>query len=322
MKTLVSREIEKAVSLLTKGEIIAIPTETVYGLAGNIYDEEAIRSIFLMKGRPFYNPLIVHIADQSKLESLVSNIPQKALLLADKFWPGPMTLVLKKKDVVPDLITAGKDTVAIRMPEHPLTLELLKQLDFPIAAPSANPFGRISPTKAEHVMEYFNGKLKMILDGGVCSKGIESTIIGFEGEQAVIYRLGSLSKEEIEKVVGSVDVKNKAENNPAAPGMLSRHYAPKTPFLIVKNTVDYCLANQGKQIAILEFRASDHYLENENVVRYILSGTGSFQEAASNLYKSLHDLDKLGVDVIICELLPDQDLGRTINDRLRRAAKS
>ncbi len=322
MKTKVSDDVEQAAELLRNDENVAIPTETVYGLAGNIFSESAIRSIFRLKGRPMYNPLIVHIASRDQLGDFVVNVPQVALQLADAFWPGPMTLVLEKKDNVPDLITAGKPTVAVRVPNHEITLKLLSSLDFPVAAPSANPFGRISPTKPSHVAEYFEGKLKMVLDGGVCNWGLESTIVGFENNKAVIFRLGSLSKEKIEEITGPIQLKNKAENNPEAPGMLSKHYAPKTPFVLVKNAERYSDSLEGKRLAVLKFQ-KETSRPNRNVVHTaVLSHSGSLEEAASRLYDTMHKLDQLDIDLIVAELFPEKGLGRTINDRLRRAAKT
>ena len=191
--SIISQDIKKAIALLSADKLVAIPTETVYGLAGNIYSEKAIKSIFETKKRPFFNPLIVHIPSTDTLEDVVSYVPEKARLLAEAFWPGSMTLVLKKQATIPDIITAGKDTVAVRVPNHPLTLELLKQLPFPLAAPSANPFGSISPTKPEHVERYFKEAISQVLDGGACTNGIESTIIGFENDEPIIYRLGALA---------------------------------------------------------------------------------------------------------------------------------
>ncbi|MEM6726277.1 MAG: L-threonylcarbamoyladenylate synthase, partial [Bacteroidota bacterium] len=195
MNSIISRDVDQAVALLTDGKLVAIPTETVYGLAANIFDADAILQIFALKQRPLFNPLIVHIHAFEQLDQFVTQVPAKARLLADAFWPGPLTLILPKQAIIPDLITAGKPTVAVRIPNHPVMLELLRRLPFPLAAPSANPSGGISPTTAKHVADYFSNQLKMVLDGGDCQKGIESTIIGFEGEQPIIYRLGSLSME-------------------------------------------------------------------------------------------------------------------------------
>jgi L-threonylcarbamoyladenylate synthase len=316
---MISDNLKKAVEILTQNKLVAIPTETVYGLAGNIYSDEAVLKIFEMKKRPLLNPLIVHIHDIKQLEELTSYIPEKARLLVSSFWPGPLTLVLKKNLCVPDLITAGKDTVAIRMPNHPVTLALLEQLSFPIAAPSANPFGCISPTKAMHVKDYFGDKLEMVLEGGDCSSGIESTIIGFEKDQPILYRLGAISIEEIELVIGDLKIKNKNEINPDAPGMLSKHYAPKTSTYLVKDIETSLKSFPDKKIGIVSFSKRidvQHFIHQE-----ILSEKGDLREAATNLYTTLHRLDKLKLDVIIAERLPDIGLGKSINDRLERATK-
>lgn len=314
--SIISKDIQKAVQLLTNDQLVAIPTETVYGLAGNIFSEKAIKSIFSTKKRPFFNPLIVHIPSIDSLESIVTHIPEKAKLLAAAFWPGSMTLVLKKSNKIPDLITAGKDTVAVRIPNHPVTLALLKLLPFPLAAPSANPFGSISPTKPEHVARYFENDIKMILDGGSCANGIESTIIGFDNDEPIIYRLGALPLEDIEAVVGQIAIKNKKEENPDAPGMLARHYAPKTSTFLVTDVLSEVKKHLGKKIGILVFKSS---LSNENITEIILSKQGSMQEAASKLYAAMHELDHKGLDIIIAERFPDFGLGNSINDRLQRA---
>ncbi|EDP72491.1 translation factor, SUA5-family protein [Flavobacteriales bacterium ALC-1] len=317
--SIVSKDISKAVDLLTAEELVAIPTETVYGLAGNIYSEKAIKSIFETKQRPFFNPLIVHIPSLDYLEKIVAYIPEKGKLLAEAFWPGPITLVLKKKTIIPDIITAGKDTVAVRVPNHPLTLELLNQLDFPLAAPSANPFSSISPTTAEHVETYFMDKIKMVLDGGACKSGIESTIIGFEDDEPIIYRLGSTPIEAIENVVGKIEVKNKKEISPDAPGMLERHYAPKTKTILTRNLSKSIEKHRNKRIGVLMFND----ILNDDVIQFkiVLSEGKNLEEAASKLYDALHQLDKQDLDIIIAEQLPDYGLGKSINDRLERATK-
>jgi L-threonylcarbamoyladenylate synthase len=314
--SIISKDIQKAVQLLTEDHLVAIPTETVYGLAGNIFSEKAIKSIFSTKQRPFFNPLIVHIPSVKSLNDLVTHVPEKAKLLAAAFWPGSMTLVLKKSKTIPDIITAGKDTVAVRVPNHPITLELLKKLPFPLAAPSANPFGSISPTKPAHVENYFRNSIKMVLDGGSCANGIESTIIGFENEDPVIYRLGALALEEIEAVVGKISIKNKKEEKPDAPGMLARHYAPKTSTFLVDDVAGEIEKNKGKKMGVLVFKSS---LNNENITEIILSKNGSLQEAASRLYSAMHDLDSKNLDLIIAERFSEFGLGKSINDRLQRA---
>lgn len=317
--TLISKDISKAVDILNQEELVAIPTETVYGLAGNIYSEKAIKAIFEMKKRPFFNPLIVHIHSIDQLEDLVLEIPEKARTLANKFWPGSLTMVMKKKAIVPDLITASKDTVALRIPDHPVALELLKSLHFPLAAPSANPFGSISPTNAFHVADYFQSVLPMVLEGGDCRNGIESTIIGFENDEPVLYRLGSISLESIENVVGKIKVKNKEEVAPNAPGMLSRHYAPSTTTYLENDVQKFIEQFPNQRIGILTFK---NKIENASVVyQEVLSERGDLSEATSNLYAALHRLDKMNLDIIVAEKFPDFELGKSINDRLERATK-
>lgn len=317
--TLVSKDLLKASEILNREELVAIPTETVYGLAGNIYSDSAIKKIFEIKKRPFFNPLIVHIHSMEQVQDLAVDFPEKAQQLAKVFWPGSLTLILPKKESVPDLITAGKDTVGIRMPNHPLTLELLKNLPFPLAAPSANPFTHISPTKAQHVKNYFDGELEMVLDGGNCTNGIESTIVGFENGEPVVYRLGSISVEEIEKVIGKVSVRNNKEQAPNAPGMLEKHYSPRTKTYLVLDITAFIAQYPEKKIGLL-LHSTDHESFNVTSINY-LSKTGNLKEAASNLYSAMHEMDLLELDMIVAQRLPDHDLGQSINDRLQRATK-
>jgi L-threonylcarbamoyladenylate synthase len=312
-------DINQAKKALKNNKIISIPTETVYGLAGNAYSEKAIEKIFSLKKRPFFNPLIVHIKSAEFLTNVARDVPAIAMDLANEFWPGPLTLVLKKKSIIPDIVTSGKDTVAIRMPNHPITLKLLEELEFPLAAPSANPFGSISPTSAVHVYNYFKDKLDIILDGGECEKGIESTIIGFENNQPIVYRLGSLSIESIENKVGNVLTETLNETAPNAPGMLSRHYAPSTDTYLTNEVEKLILSNPNKRIGLLLFQ---NQLENSLVEHQeVLSGSGNLEEAAKQLYAAMHRLDKLYLDLIIAEKFPDTGLGKTINDKLQRATK-
>lgn len=319
MMTLVSKDLLKASEILNREELVAIPTETVYGLAGNIYSDTAIKKIFEMKKRPFFNPLIVHIHSVEQVKDLAVDFPEKAQQLAKVFWPGSLTLILPKNDTVPDLITAGNNTVGIRMPDHALTLELLKNLPFPLAAPSANPFTYISPTKAQHVKNYFDGKLEMVLDGGNCANGIESTIVGFENDEPVVYRLGSISTEEIEKVIGNVSVRNNKEQAPNAPGMLEKHYSPRTKTYLVQDITDFIKQHPEKKIGLL-LHSTNHKNFNVSNVIY-LTKTGNLKEAASNLYSAMHKMDQLDLDMIIAQRLPNYDLGQSINDRLERATK-
>ncbi|MBO6631719.1 MAG: threonylcarbamoyl-AMP synthase [Psychroserpens sp.] len=315
--SIISKDISKAIAILNSEELVAIPTETVYGLAGNIFSEKAINRIFSTKKRPLFNPLILHIPSANLLHSIASYVPEKAKRLADAFWPGPLTLVLPKQSTIPDLITAGKPTVAVRVPNHKLTLELLEKLEFPLAAPSANPFGSISPTTAQHVNDYFEHDIQMVLDGGYCQRGIESTIIGFEGEEPVVFRLGSTSLEAIEAIVGSVVVKNKKEIAPDAPGMLDRHYAPLTKTILTDNLLQAIELNNDKKIGVLAFK--NQIISEHVIFQLVLSEQGDTVEAASNLYEALHKLDKQDLDLIIAERLPEFELGKSVNDRLQRA---
>lgn len=316
---MISTDIEKAAALLRSGEVVGIPTETVYGLGASIFLESAVRKIFEIKNRPLDNPLIVHIASNRQLEDLAVEIPEAAWSLAETFWPGPLTLLLPKKDTVPDLITAGKPTVAIRMPGHRMTRELIEKAGVPIAAPSANPFGRISPTTAQRVADYFPKTLSFILDGGPCDSGIESTIIGFHEGRPVVYRLGALALEEIEKVVGEVDIRNKKEVQPDAPGMLSRHYSPRTPTVLCPDIQRALSERKEKRIGVIAF---NHVIEaQEGVLQMVLSPTGNMEEAATHLYEYMHTMDLSAVDVILIERMPEIGLGRSINDRLERAAQ-
>ncbi|WP_319799858.1 L-threonylcarbamoyladenylate synthase [Flavobacterium sp. N1994] len=315
---MISTDLYQAAQLLYHNQNVAIPTETVYGLAGNIYSEKAISNIFALKNRPLVNPLIVHIGSRDQVEDLTIDVSELAQKLMDKFWPGSLTLVLKKKETVPTIITGGKDTVAIRMPNHPLTLKLLQLLPFPLAAPSANPFGCISPTSASHVDHYFQEKLPMVLDGGSCQNGLESTIIGFENHQPILYRLGAIALEDIENEIGPIAIKNFEEQHPNAPGMMARHYAPNTKTIMTSNVKEVLHLHQGKRIGLLLF---DTKITDEKIVHQeILSEQGNLKEAAANLYAALHRLDALPLDVILVERFPDNQLGRAINDRLKRAA--
>ena len=316
---MITKEINRAKEALLNNELVAIPTETVYGLAANAYDESAIMKIFELKNRPLHNPLIIHIKSIAAIHDVAIEIPQVALKLAEKIWPGPLTLVLKKQNHISDLITAGKETVAIRVPNHPLTLDLLNQLDFALVAPSANPFGSISPTTAQHVFNYFDETLNVILDGGECEKGIESTIIGFDNEQPILYRLGSISVEEIEEIVGRLHLNTNNEMAPMAPGMLSRHYAPNTDTYLTNDIPKFLKFFNDKKIGLLLFM---NPIENNKIVHQeVLSKSGDLKEAAKNLYAAMHRLDQMNLDVILAERFPDIDLGKTINDKLERATQ-
>jgi L-threonylcarbamoyladenylate synthase len=306
-------DIEKVIGLLTQDELVAIPTETVYGLAGNALSSVAVAKIFSVKNRPQFDPLIVHVPDLEKATDYVLEIPEAAKRLAEKFWPGPLTLLLKKKSIIPDLVTAGLDTVGIRCPDHSLTRQLLKELPFPLAAPSANPFGYVSPTRPEHVEEQLGNKISYILDGGACPVGIESTIVGFEDDKPVVYRLGGLSLENIEATLGAVRLMTHSTSNPKSPGQLKSHYAPGKKVLL--GSIEALMKATKTKAGVLSFR-KDFRVSNQ----IILSPSGQLDEAAQNLFEALRAFDKMDVDVVLTELVPDQGLGRAINDRLRRAS--
>ena len=314
---MISTNIDDAVNYLTQNQIIGLPTETVYGLAGNAFSEEAIHSIFSTKKRPSFNPLIVHIKSLNDLSLVATEIPDVAWDLAKTFWPGSLTLILPKQPHISDTITAGRSTVAVRVPKHKMALELLAKLDFPLVAPSANPFGSISPTKAIHVEKYFGDQIPLVLDGGSCESGVESTIIGFEKDNVHLYRYGAIPLEAIEKITGKVTVFNKSESNPKTPGMLLKHYAPQTDFILSRTLLDDIEWYAGKKIGVLLFHQVVNNLPLDQQI--VLASNRDFETAAARLYDAMHELDSKNFDIIIAERFPDYGLGFTINDRLERA---
>jgi L-threonylcarbamoyladenylate synthase len=261
----------------------------------------------------------LHTSSKDRVHEFVKEIPFPLDLLASKFWPGPLTLLLPKKEIVPDLVTSGLDTVAVRVPSHPLTHKLLSELEFPLAAPSANPFGYISPTKAIHVNQQLGESIAYILDGGDCEVGLESTIIGLEDGEVTVYRLGGLDLNAIKDLVGDVKVMIHSSSNPKSPGMLKSHYAPAKPF-ILGNLDQLILEYNAKKIpyGILSFNRTFPSVDPSKQIQ--LSKVGDLKEAAKNLFASMRALDTMDVSVILSELLPEEGLGRAINDRLRRAA--
>ncbi|MEQ8337805.1 MAG: L-threonylcarbamoyladenylate synthase [Cyclobacteriaceae bacterium] len=313
----ISKDVLEAVKHLQQGEVIGIPTETVYGLAGNALNEHAILRIFEVKNRPKFDPLIVHVANLDQARDFVLEFPSNALQLADQFWPGPLTLLLDKKPIVPDLLTAGSQRVAIRIPNHPLTLQMLEQLEFPIAAPSANPFGYVSPTTSQHVEDQLGDKISFILDGGPCAVGLESTIIGFEAEKPIIYRLGGIRLEDLESSVGRVKLNLNLSSNPLAPGMLKTHYAPLKKIMVGK-IPDLMTKYQHKKIGIISFKEDFKPLNGSTQI--ILSQRGDLNEAAKNLFSALRIMDQSDIDLIITQRFPEKGLGKAINDRLHRAS--
>lgn len=315
MTTEIGKDISKARELLERGLLVAIPTETVYGLAANALNADAALQIFEVKRRPRFDPLIVHGADRDQIAEYVQRFPEWALTLADRFWPGPLTLVLPKRDIIPDIVTSGLDTVAVRVPRNPLTHELLTQLEFPLAAPSANPFGYVSPTSPKHVMDQLGGKISYILDGNECSVGIESTIVTEQNSEIHILRLGGLSVEEIESVIGPVLLSIGPNDEGHSPGSMKSHYATRTPLLLGPIDLSkYDLERTG----ILSFQT--RYTEVPPEHQIVLSPEGNLHEASKYLFAAMRHLDSLGLEVIFAEQFPETGLGRAINDRLRRAA--
>lgn len=309
-------EIRVAADFILKGRIGGVPTETVYGLAANALDEKAVRKIFEAKMRPFIDPLIVHVCnmDMARDIAIFSEEDEK---LAKAFWPGPLTLVLKKNEKIPDIVTAGLDTVAVRMPSHPVMLSLIEAAQAPIAAPSANPFAYVSPTRAEHVREQLGEKIDFILDGGPCECGLESTIVFTENSSGKILRHGPVSAEDIEKVLGFALDKNPKQNaaRPQAPGNMDSHYSPLSPLFAFENLDEI----NGEEKPVIFFKKPEGVLKSN---WYWLSEDGNPVEAAKNLYHMLRTLDKKHTEGFFCQLAPSSAHNAcAINDRIIRAAK-
>lgn len=312
---LIGKDINRAKELLQNAQLVAIPTETVYGLGANALDNSAVLKVYEVKQRPFFDPLIIHVASKQQALKYAEINDERLNKLAQKFWPGPLTLLLSKKSNVPDIVTSGLERVAVRVPDHELTLKLLKEIDLPIAAPSANPFGYVSPTEPEHVNKQLGDKIEYILDGGKCTVGIESTIVGIEENEVCIYRLGGLAIEEIEKEIGKVSLRLINSSDPKAPGQLKNHYAPNKP-LYIGDLGKLILKHKGKKIAAICYGKISL---TEDVTIFNLSSKNNLEEAAINLFSYLRQAGEGDFDVIIAQALPEEGLGRAINDRLRRA---
>lgn len=315
---MIGQDISLAKQFLINNELVAIPTETVYGLAGNAFHPDAVIKIYQVKKRPQFNPIIVHTNTIEKIFSFTESFPPILLKLAEKFWPGPLTILLPKKTTIHDLVTAGSNLVAVRIPNHELTNLLLTELEFPLAAPSANLFGSMSPTLAKHVDEQLAEQIPYILDGGQCEVGVESTIIKLNTfDKIEILRAGGISEEEIAEEVGYIPKIKKSALKPEAPGMLMSHYAPKLPFKAGDLKI---LLNQfkHKKLGVLSF--SEEISHPSIILNKILSKSGNIKEAAKNFFTYLHELDDTGVEIILAEFVPDIDLGKAINDKLQRAS--
>ncbi len=304
--------IAEAVALLRAGRLVAFPTETVYGLGADATDDDAVALIFQAKARPRFNPLIAHLAEAGQAEMLAV-FSASAARLARHFWPGPLTLVLARRDDCPisPLASAGLGTVALRVPAHPIAHALLGQVGLPVVAPSANPSGRISPTTAAHVEAGLGDEVGIVLDGGACRLGLESTVVGFDADdRPCLLRAGALAVEDLEAVVGALAAIGDDGVRPASPGRLASHYAPRLPLRLAATAV-------AADEALLGFGAA---LPEGGLARLNLSENGDLVEAAANLFAHLHALDASGARAIAVMAVPEQGLGRAINDRLRRAA--
>jgi L-threonylcarbamoyladenylate synthase len=307
------QEIEYAAQIIRDGGLVAFPTETVYGLGANALNPNAVAKIFEVKERPSFDPLIVHIANTNIIQKITENTDQRVFTLAEKFWPGPLTIVLPKSKIVPGIVTSGLDTVGIRMPDNEIALELIKASGCPIAAPSANKFGRISPTCAQHVKKQLFG-IDYILDGGATSVGIESTVITLHDDGFVILRQGIITRDDIEQVIPYSKQKITLHEKISSPGIVKSHYSPEKPLYIlgeynkIPNTENAAFLSFGS-VPVTTFKRIEYLSEN-----------GNLKEAAVNLFQKLHFLEESDVDFIVAEAVPETGIGVAIMDRLRKAA--
>jgi L-threonylcarbamoyladenylate synthase len=314
-----AKAVTSAVAFLRSGDPVALPTETVYGLAADALNSIAVAKIFEAKERPRFDPLIVHLPERDWLERVAQIRPEDrelTLKLIDRFWPGPLTFVLQRQSIVPDIVTAGLETVAVRISAHPLFAEVIHEFGGPLAAPSANRFGRISPTSAAHVIDELDGRIPLIIDGGPTEHGIESTIVVIRSDRIELLRRGPISTEELSKF-GNVWVAAPNALTPKAPGQLPAHYAPRTPLIIV-DAVGSFVAPRQTRCGLLAWTSGDEPAQFAVVRR--LTSREDFREAASNLFRCLRELDHENLDLIVAEQIPEEGLGCAIMDRLRRAA--
>ncbi|WP_256815450.1 L-threonylcarbamoyladenylate synthase [Cytobacillus sp. Bac17] len=318
----------QAADLLKKNEVVAFPTETVYGLGGNAENDEAVRKIFEAKGRPSDNPLIIHIADKGKLDAFVTEIPQNAQALMDRFWPGPLTLIFNlKAGVLSHYATADLSTVAVRMPDHPVALALLNKTGLPIAAPSANRSGRPSPTTADHVWEDLNGRIAGLVDGGPTGVGVESTVVDCTGDVPVILRPGGITREQLEEAVGEIIVDPALADEsqaPKSPGMKYRHYAPDAPLYLVEGTkedIQYFVEDKKKEglsVGVLTTSENLEFYRADFI--YACGQRDKLETVASSLYEALRYFNTTNADIIFCEMFPGEGVGHAIMNRLMKAA--
>lgn len=321
-------QVVDAANFLRDNEVVALPTETVYGLGGNAKSDAAVKKIFAAKGRPSDNPLIIHIAEQSQLSTFVEEIPEKAERLIEAFWPGPLTIIFKRKEgVLSETATAGLATVAVRMPDHPVALALLKRCGLPIAAPSANSSGKPSPTNAKHVLDDLNGKIAGVIDGGATGIGVESTVVDCTEEIPVILRPGGVTKEQLESVVGEVQVDAALTDEaaqPKAPGMKYRHYAPNAPLYMVSGTTKFLQRlveekrQEGFRVGVLTTEENTNLFEADVVLT--CGKRAELETVAAALYGTLRKFNLEKVDVIYSEVFPNAGVGQAIMNRLQKAA--
>ena len=306
--------IERAVTILREGGVVAFPTETVYGLGADACNALAVARIFEVKKRPHFDPLIIHLAERAWVQRYAKSVPQQAEKLMDRFWPGPLTIIFEKQALIPDIVTSGLPTVAVRMPSHPVARDLIAGLGKPVAAPSANPFGYVSPTKALHVARMFSGKLPVVLDGGSSFFGLESTIVSVRDGRVILHRHGAVSLEELVEAVGDVDEK-RADGVIDAPGQLPYHYAPHKALKIVRTPEEITTPESS----FLAFRTPATKPASKHV--RTLSPDGDLREAAANFFSFLIELDCEESDIIFAEQIPETGLGRAMMERLKKAAK-
>ncbi len=313
----IGQDIGRAAALLRDGGLVAIPTETVYGLAANALDARAVATVFEAKNRPSFDPIIVHTHAVGEFDRYALHVSDRILRLAERLCPGPITFILPRRPIIPDIVTSGHPTVGLRIPKHELTLALLRSLEFPLAAPSANPFGYVSPTTAVHVADQLGDRVPYILDGGPCDIGLESTILDVTTERPRVLRLGGLSLETIEELLGEPIEVHTSSSSPHAPGMLVTHYAPGAP-VEAGDLAALVEEHRGERVAVLAMskivRGIDPALQR------VLAPSGDLREAAASLFRCLRELDALEIDLILAEWVPEEGLGRAINDRLRRAS--
>ncbi|MFH1552864.1 MAG: L-threonylcarbamoyladenylate synthase [Candidatus Omnitrophota bacterium] len=319
--------IKQAVEVIHNRGLVAFPTETVYGLGANAFEPRAVTGIFEAKKRPLDDPLIVHITDPKDLHTLAEEVPPEAERLVSRFWPGPLTVVLKKREVVPDLVTTGLDTVAIRMPSNTIARKFIKTAGVPIAAPSANMFGRPSPTTAQHVIDDLDGRIDVVLDGGSTEIGIESTVVEFIDGQVVVLRPGGIGVEELQEIVGDIEVTVESPDQQRSPGKYPKHYAPNARVIVVENSSQQVeetlstasdITSRGQKVGIMA--KQEHAVEYRDYDVKVLGSEEDGKTCASRLFHILREFDEENVDIIVAEGISEKGLGLAIMNRLRKAA--